>query len=209
MPEREAGQAFAARARRPPPNRTFRDRRASALQPLRGTILSIIRVRARPGQRSRGVLLAGPLVLPVALGRGGIRTDKREGDGGTPRGRFRLRRLWWRHDRAIRPPTRLPARRIHAEDGWCEDPRDRRYNQPVRLRPTDPGDRLQRDDHLYDLVIELDHNTRPRVAFRGSAVFVHVARPGFAPTAGCVALEAAALRRLIARLGPQTRIVID
>ena len=165
-------------------------------------------MRAKPGQRTRGWLLAGPLALPVALGRGGIRANKREGDGGTPRGTFRLRRLWWRADRMTRPMTQLPVRRIRADDGWCEDPRDRHYNQPIRLKPDHPGDRLKRADRLYDLIIELDHNTRPRIAGRGSAVFIHVARPGFAPTAGCVALKADALRRLIARIGPRTRIVI-
>ena len=93
----------------------------------------------------------------------------------------------------------MPVRRIRPDDGWCEDPRDRHYNQPVRLKPDHPGDRLKRADHLYDLIVELDHNTRPRIAGRGSAVFMHIARPGFAPTAGCVALTAAALRRLVAR----------
>ena len=167
-----------------------------------------LRVKARPGQRTRGWLLAGLFAVPVALGRGGIRANKREGDGSTPRGTFRLRRLWWRADRMARPMTHLPVRRIRGDDGWCEDPRDRHYNQPIRLKRDHPGDRLKRADHLYDLIIELDHNTRPRIAGRGSAVFVHMARPGFAPTAGCVALKAGALRRLIARIGPRTRIVI-
>lgn len=175
---------------------------------MRKVTIDTILVRAKPGQRTRGWLVAGPLALPVALGRGGIRANKREGDGGTPRGTFRLRRLWWRADRAVRPRTQLPVRRIRGDDGWCEDPRDRHYNQPIRLAPTDSGDRLKRADHLYDFIIELDHNTRPRIAGRGSAVFVHVARPGFAPTAGCVALTAPALRRLIARTGPRTRIVV-
>ena len=165
-------------------------------------------VRAKPGQRTRGWLLAGPLAVPVALGRGGIRANKREGDGGTPRGTFQLRRLWWRADRMARPMTHLPVRSIRSDDGWCEDPRDRHYNQPIRLKPDHAGDRLKRADHLYDLIVELDHNTRPRIAGRGSAVFVHMARPGFAPTAGCVALKADTLRRLIARIGPRTRIVI-
>jgi len=165
-------------------------------------------VRAKPGEPTRGWLLAGSLAVPVALGRGGIRANKREGDGGTPRGSFRLRRLWWRADRMTSPMTHLPVRRIRGDDGWCEDPRDRHYNQPIRLKPDHPGDRLKRADHLYDLIVELDHNTRPRIAGRGSAVFVHVARPGFAPTAGCVALKADALGRLIARIGPRTRIVI-
>jgi L,D-peptidoglycan transpeptidase YkuD (ErfK/YbiS/YcfS/YnhG family) len=179
------------------------------LQPPRKVTLDTITVRAKSGQRSRGWLLAGPLALPVALGRGGIRANKREGDGGTPRGTFRLRRVWWRADRGARPRTLLPVRRIRGDDGWCEDPRDRHYNQPVRLGSDHPGDRLKRADRLYDLIVELDHNTRPRIAGRGSAVFVHVARPGFAPTAGCVALTAPALRRLVARTGPRTRLIID
>jgi L,D-peptidoglycan transpeptidase YkuD (ErfK/YbiS/YcfS/YnhG family) len=170
--------------------------------------ISTLFVRPKPGHPSRGWLTAGPLAIPVAIGRGGIKANKREGDGGTPRGTFRLRRLWWRADRVARPMTYLPVRPIKPTDGWCEDPGDRRYNQPIRLAPDHPGDRLTREDRLYDFIIEIDHNTRPRIAGRGSAVFVHVARPGFAPTAGCVALKTDALRRLIGRVGPTTRIVI-
>jgi L,D-peptidoglycan transpeptidase YkuD (ErfK/YbiS/YcfS/YnhG family) len=167
-----------------------------------------VHVRTAAGTRTRGWLAAGPVCMPVALGRGGILANKREGDGGTPRGRFRLVRLWWRQDRGPRPQTLLPVRRIRSDDAWCEDPADRRYNQPVRLPPGASGDRLWRADHLYDLVIELDHNTRPRIAGRGSAVFVHLARPGFAPTAGCVALRPRNLRELLRRLSPKTRINI-
>ncbi len=170
--------------------------------------LTAIRVRARPGQKAQGLVLAGPLALPAALGRCGIRANKREGDGATPRGAFRLRRLWWRADRGARPRTLLPARPIQPDDAWSEDPRDRGYNRPVRRTKGEPGDRLWRSDRLYDVMVELDHNTRPRVAGRGSAVFLHIARPGFAATAGCVALECKALKRLLARLGPNTRIVI-
>jgi L,D-peptidoglycan transpeptidase YkuD (ErfK/YbiS/YcfS/YnhG family) len=175
---------------------------------MRKTTLVTLRVGSRPGQPLRGWLVAGPWRIPVALGRSGIRTDKREGDGATPRGRFRLVRLWWRPDRSPRPRSLLPVRPIGPLDGWCEDSADRRYNRPIRLRPGAAGDRLWRDDHLYDLIIEIDHNARPRVAGRGSAVFIHVARDGFGPTAGCVSLAPAALRRLLNRVGPGTRIVI-
>lgn len=175
----------------------------------RETSLRRLTVRRRPAQASRGVLIAGPLTLPVALGRGGIKANKREGDGATPRGRFKLRRLWWRADRHPRPPTLLPARRIGVNDGWCEDPRDRHYNKPIAVALKSNADRLRRQDALYDFIIEIDHNTRPRVAGRGSAVFVHVARPGFAPTAGCVALKSGALRRLLARVGPKTEIMVE
>jgi L,D-peptidoglycan transpeptidase YkuD (ErfK/YbiS/YcfS/YnhG family) len=176
---------------------------------MRKNSLTRLVVRRRPGQPSKGWLTAGGLALPVALGRGGIKANKREGDGGTPRGRFRLKRLWWRADRHARPATLLPARRIAPDDGWCEDPADRRYNRAVKVPARSLADRLQRADALYDFIIEIDHNTRPRVAGRGSAVFIHAARAGFAPTAGCVALELGALRRLLARLGPRTRIMVE
>jgi L,D-peptidoglycan transpeptidase YkuD (ErfK/YbiS/YcfS/YnhG family) len=169
---------------------------------------SLLWVRARPGQRSRGVLLAGPLAIAVVLGRGGVRANKFEGDGATPRGRFRLVRLWWRGDRHPRPRTMLAVRRISPDLAWCEDTADRRYNRSFRRSAREGGDRLWRDDRLYDFVIEIDHNARPRVAGRGSAIFLHVARPDCSPTAGCVALAAADLRRLLSRLGPRTRVAI-
>jgi L,D-peptidoglycan transpeptidase YkuD (ErfK/YbiS/YcfS/YnhG family) len=161
---------------------------------------TLFTVARAPGRPSRGILRAYGAAFPVALGRAGIAANKREGDGATPRGRFRLRRLWWRGDRLPRPRTALPVRRIEHNDAWCEDASDRRYNRPLRLASGAPGDRLWRDDHLYDLVIELDHNTRPRIAGRGSAVFVHLAREGFLPTAGCVALRGGDLARLLPRL---------
>ena len=167
-----------------------------------------VHIAARPGRRSQGWLRVGSLNLPVALGRGGIRADKREGDGGTPCGQFHPVRLWWRADRSWRPQTLLPASRIGPADAWCEDPKDRHYNRPFRRAPGEAGDRLWRKDRLYDIIVEIDHNTRPRVAGRGSAVFIHVARPGFAPTAGCVALTPSALRILVKRLSQKTRIVI-
>jgi L,D-peptidoglycan transpeptidase YkuD (ErfK/YbiS/YcfS/YnhG family) len=175
---------------------------------MRRTSLSQIRICGRPGRPSQGWLFAGPLAVRVALGRSGIKADKREGDGGTPRGRFRPVRLWWRADRSPRPQTLLPIRRIAGDDAWCEDPRDRRYNRPFRRSANEPGDRLRRQDRLYDLITEIDHNTRPRIAGRGSAIFIHVARPAFAPTQGCIALAAPVLRALLSRLSTRTRIVI-
>ena len=167
-----------------------------------------ITVARAPGSRSLGILRFDGRALHVALGRGGIKADKREGDGATPRGSFRLLRLWWRSDRIIRPRTSLPVRRITRTDAWCEDPSDSRYNQPIRLSADALGDRLWRDDHLYDLIIEIDHNTRPRIAGRGSAVFLHLARTGLLPTAGCIALPAKELRGLISHLRKKSMINI-
>jgi L,D-peptidoglycan transpeptidase YkuD (ErfK/YbiS/YcfS/YnhG family) len=174
----------------------------------RAAPLSFIRIRPAAGNSRRGWLTGGGHTIPVALGRGGIRANKREGDGGTPRGTYRPRRLWWRADRHIRPQTFLPVRAIGPDDAWCEDPSDRHYNRPIRLQPGRDGDRLKRADHLYDFIVEIDHNFAPRVAGRGSAVFLHLARDNFGPTAGCVSMTRSAMLRLLQRLGPQTRIVI-
>jgi L,D-peptidoglycan transpeptidase YkuD (ErfK/YbiS/YcfS/YnhG family) len=170
--------------------------------------LGTIRIRAAAGNPRRGWLTAGGQTIPVALGRGGIKANKREGDGGTPKGTFRPRQLWWRADRHPRPRTFLPIRAIRPQDAWCEDPSSRHYNRLLRRDRDDEGDRLTRDDRLYDFIIEIDHNRVPRVAGRGSAVFLHLARQDFSPTAGCVSMTSSAMLRLLERLGPQTRIVI-
>ena len=186
----------------------MRARRPSS-RSVRHKSLSAIAVSVRPGHRSQGLLTAAHRAIPVVLGRSGIRVNKREGDGATPAGRFHPLRLWWRPNRGPRPRTTLPVRRIGPNLSWCEDPVDRRYNRPFRRSANEPGDRLWRDDRLYDLVVEIDHNTRPRVAGRGSAVFLHVARPDRSPTAGCVAMQVGELRHLLQVISPRTRINIQ
>ena len=170
--------------------------------------LPLVRIRAAAGDRNRGWLSGGGQTIKVALGRGGIRANKREGDGATPWGTFRPLRLWWRADRHPRPFSFLPVRAITPADAWCEDVASRHYNQPLRLALNQGGDRLTREDHLYDFIVEIDHNTSPRIAGRGSAVFLHLARDDFTPTAGCVSMTKGAMLRLLERLGPETKIVI-
>jgi L,D-peptidoglycan transpeptidase YkuD (ErfK/YbiS/YcfS/YnhG family) len=169
--------------------------------------LTRLLVRAEVGQRSRGSLLAGPASVPCALGRAGLVVSKREGDGGTPVARLPLRRFWLRRDRLARPRTALPCRAITPRDAWCDDARDRRYNRPI-LRPEgEAEERLWRQDPLYDLVVELGWNDRPVRRGHGSAIFWHLARPGFTPTAGCVAVTRADLLRLLPRLSRRTVLV--
>ncbi|GJE25477.1 L,D-transpeptidase family protein [Methylobacterium organophilum] len=177
---------------------------------MKRTTITILRAKPLAGDRRRGKLLVGQLVLPCALGRGGIVHDKREGDGGSPHGTFRLRGGAYRPDRfVLRPATRLPLKATRPEDGWCDAPRDRRYNRPIRLpAPGISAERMWRPDGLYNVVIDLDYNRGPIRPGRGSAIFLHMARPGFPPTEGCVALRPADLVRLLRRLGPKTRLAI-
>jgi L,D-peptidoglycan transpeptidase YkuD (ErfK/YbiS/YcfS/YnhG family) len=167
-----------------------------------------IALRRAPGNPREGRLLLAHGGRRAALGRSGIKALKREGDGATPLGRFPVRQVLYRAGRLPRPRTPLPLRAIRADDGWCEDPADRNYNRLVKLSPRSGADRLTRDDHLYDLILVLGHNDRPRVRGRGSAIFVHLARPGYAPTAGCIALSRHDLLMLVAQLRRGSVIVV-
>lgn len=123
-----------------------------------------------------------------ALGRGGVRIDKREGDGATPAGRFSLRRVLYRADRLPAPATALPVAPLAPTDGWCDDPADPLYNRPVQLPYTARHERLWRADGLYDIIVVVGHNDAPVVPGLGSAIFMHLASADYRPTHGCVAL---------------------
>jgi len=158
-----------------------------------------------------GVLTAGGVTVPCALGRSGIRTLKREGDGATPKGVFPLRKLYFRPDRGPVPQIGLERQATTPDLGWCDDPASGAYNTPVTLPFAASHERLWRDDHLYDLVIVIAYNTDLPKKGAGSAIFLHLARegsesPGFLPTEGCVALRRPDLIRLLPRIGPETVI---
>jgi L,D-peptidoglycan transpeptidase YkuD (ErfK/YbiS/YcfS/YnhG family) len=170
--------------------------------------LRSIRVTAEPGA-TVGTLVAGGMRAPCALGRAGIVRNKREGDGGTPIGTHRLIGVLYRPDRLGRPVTRLPVAPIHRNDGWCDDPADRRYNRPVRLPLGASHERLWRDDNLYDVVVILAFNLLQPIANMGSAIFLHLAKPAFAPTAGCVAVDLPTMRRLLFLATPKTAVAIS
>lgn len=149
---------------------------------------------------------AGP--RRCAVGTGGIGAKRREGDGITPAGIWPMRRVLYRADRLARPMTALPVAAIGANDGWCDAPGDAKYNCPVTLPYPAGAEKLWRDDALYDVVVVLGFNDAPVVDGAGSAIFLHVAAPGYAPTAGCVALERADLLAALAAFAPGWAVAI-
>ena len=126
----------------------------------------------------------------AAFGRGGVvKADaKREGDGATPLGTWPLLRVLYRPDRLQAPKTALPVAALAPEDGWCDDPADAAYNRPVTHPYPASAERMWREDGLYDVVVVLAHNDAPPLPGLGSAIFLHCARPDYAPTEGCVAI---------------------
>jgi L,D-peptidoglycan transpeptidase YkuD (ErfK/YbiS/YcfS/YnhG family) len=168
----------------------------------------ILTVRARPGVPTQGLLnVGGGVVLPCALGRGGISAMKREGDGATPLAAMRLLSGYLRERRFGRRSS-LPLARIKSDLGWCEVPEDRNYNRPVRLPYRASHETMLRADGLYDACIVLDWNVRPRRRGCGSAIFFHLARPGLQPTAGCVAVTRGVMARLLPLLSRRSVLVV-
>jgi len=160
------------------------------------------------GKGPRGILRFGALTVPCALGRTGRTALKKEGDGGTPIGTWPVRRAFWRADRLMRPQTGLTLRAIGPSDGWCDAPEDRNYNRLVRHPYPASAEHMMRSDELYDVVVVLGHNERPRRRGGGSAIFMHVARPGLTPTAGCIALPRPVLVRLLRHLSRRTVVTV-
>lgn len=159
--------------------------------------ISLLRVARRVGgEPHEGRLIAGGLVISCALGRAGITHEKREGDGATPAGRWRLLRFHLRKP----TPLCLPWRLTRKDDVWCDDARSFLYNRPLRAPSRLSHEEMWRKDRLYDVVGVMDYNIVPRRRGRGSAIFFHVATEGLGPTAGCVALRARDMARLLPRL---------
>lgn len=185
-----------------------RDPRALDPRPDHPRNLTTLRVFASVRDPRKGFLIAGGAAFPCALGRSGIGTLKREGDGRTPRASLPLRSVLYRADRIGRPRTLLPLRAISPCDAWCDDAGDRRYNRLIDRPPGEAEERLTRDDHLYDVIVVLGWNDAPVIRGRGSAIFWHLARPGFTPTAGCVAVEGHVFAKVLPRLARNCRILV-
>lgn len=174
----------------------------------KGAALTRLHVRVRSPQRTFGRLVGGGVDMAAAIGRSGLTALKREGDGASPRGSFRIVGGFYRADRfGVRPRAGFPLRPLRPDDGWCDDPTDRNYNRPVRRPYPRSHEAMWREDRVYDVVLILDFNLRPRVRRGGSAIFFHLAHADFRPTAGCLAFHRADMLKLLPRLSERTVIV--
>ncbi len=157
---------------------------------------------------ANGFACIGGLRFRCALGAGGVRTTKREGDGATPAGRWPLREVFYRADRVGAPKTLLSRRALRKNDGWCDAPADPRYNQSVSLPYTASAEALWRTDRLYDLIVVVGYNDGPVVRGAGSAIFLHIARKNYAPTAGCIAFKRPDLLRILSLIDRNSHVVV-
>lgn len=159
---------------------------------------------------SDGWLDIGERRVRCALGPAGVipAAAKREGDGASPAGVWPIREVWYRPDRGPPPACEVRVHAMTPDDGWCDDPADPAYNTHVTLPYAASHERLWREDGVYDIVVVLGHNDDPPVQGMGSAIFLHICRPGFAPTEGCVAIERPDLEELLDRVRPGDAVEI-
>jgi len=143
-----------------------------------------------------------------AIGRGGIAANKMEGDGATPVGALPLRQVFYRPDRLGAPETGLAVRALEPDDGWCDEPRHSAYNRLIKTPFNAGHERLWRDDGIYDVIVVLGYNDDPVASGKGSAIFLHVAKQGYEPTQGCVALTQADLLALLKECAEGARMNI-
>jgi L,D-peptidoglycan transpeptidase YkuD (ErfK/YbiS/YcfS/YnhG family) len=160
---------------------------------------------------ARGKFSGLGITCRCVLGKGGIvgALQKREGDGASPLGAWAMKRVFYRPDRLARPDTGLPVVPLREIDGWCDDASHRLYNRPVTRPFAASHEKLWRDDHAYDLIVELGHNDHPVVPGLGSAIFFHLAQPDYRPTEGCVAVSQDDMLKVLAVSTPGTMLEIS
>jgi L,D-peptidoglycan transpeptidase YkuD (ErfK/YbiS/YcfS/YnhG family) len=165
-------------------------------------------VRQAPGKRDRALVQFGHLTVPAAIGRSGRTALKREGDGATPIASMKLLYGVARGDRVRFLQTPLPMRRTRKDMLWCDQPSNANYNRPVKAPFKPSHEEMMRADGLYDICLVLDWNIASRSRNRGSAIFFHLIRPGYEPTAGCVAVSLPDMKRLVRFMRRGTRITV-
>lgn len=149
----------------------------------------------------------GDKTWPCAVGRSGIGEKLAEGDGISPIGCWPIRRIFYRADRLDHAPSDVfPCQVIDRLDGWCDAADHPDYNRLVRLPFDASHEEMWREDALYDIVVVLGQNDDPVVPGAGSAIFLHIARPGYSPTAGCAALSREDLQEFLSLAGSDTRL---
>jgi L,D-peptidoglycan transpeptidase YkuD (ErfK/YbiS/YcfS/YnhG family) len=168
----------------------------------------VLRPNRVGGSPAAARLHIGPVVVRAAIGKTGLSHRKREGDGKTPLGTFKLKAGFFRGDRMLRICCTSGISMLRSKMGWCDQPGSGLYNRPIPAGHRLSHERLWRDDHVYDVVFPTSHNENPRVQGAGSAIFFHLARLDYAGTEGCIAISAADMRRLLPRLGKHVELVV-
>ena len=144
-----------------------------------------------------------------SIGNGGFSRKKKEGDGCTPVGVFKITDIFYRGDKIKKLSTHYDLKKILPSDGWCDDPNHKLYNTKIEFPFSHSAEQLFRQDDLYDIVCVTNHNQNPIIPGAGSAIFIHIASPEYSATEGCVALTQKDLVEILLTLTESTKIYFD
>ena len=156
--------------------------------------------------KNKNSLIIDDFKLKCCVGKNGIRLNKKEGDFSTPKGLFKLEKLYFRKDRVNVPTTKINKRIINKNLGWCDDPDHKKYNQEIKIYNKNSKENFYRKDNKYDYLITINHNNR-KIPHLGSAIFIHLTND-YEPTAGCIALKKKDFEVLLNLINQKTRIKI-
>ena len=144
-----------------------------------------------------------------ALGKAGIGKKKKEGDNITPKGLYKIVKIYYRKDRIKKISSKFKLIKITKNIGWCDDPNSEKYNKIVNLPTKYSYEKLYRKDNVYDLILVLNYNMSPVIKNKGSAIFIHITKKKYQPTQGCVALKKGNLLKLISKINKNIKIKIN
>jgi L,D-peptidoglycan transpeptidase YkuD (ErfK/YbiS/YcfS/YnhG family) len=156
-----------------------------------------------------GYLKYKNLKFRCSLGKGGIGKKEKEGDNITPKGNYKIVKIFYRNDRVKKIHSNFKLFKIKKNMGWCDDPKSKKYNQLVKIPNKYKYEKLNRKDEIYDLVLVLDYNMEPIIKNKGSAIFIHVANKNYKPTVGCIGLKKIDLIYLISKIQLKDKITIQ
>lgn len=156
-----------------------------------------------------GYLKYKDLKCKCTLGKSGIGNKKTEGDNITPRGVFKIVKIYYRKDRIKSLFSKFKLIEITKKIGWCDDPKSKKYNQSIKLPTKFSHEILYRRDGIYDLILVLNYNMKPTIKNKGSAIFIHIANENYKKTAGCIALKKKHLINLVKKIKKNTRVKIN
>jgi len=149
------------------------------------------------------------LKFRCALGKAGIKRKRKEGDNITPKGTFKITKIYYRPDKIKNIKTSLRKIKIKKNMGWCDDARSKNYNKQIKLPSKFSHEKLYRKDSVYDLFLVLDYNTNPVIKNKGSAIFLHITKGSYKKTKGCIALKKGDLIQLVSKIRKNTKIKIN
>ena len=159
--------------------------------------------------KKSGYLQYKNLKFRCALGKAGIKKKEKEGDNVTPKGIFKITSMYYRPDKIKNIITAVKKIKIKKNIGWCDDPNSNFYNQQISLPNKFGHEKLYRKDSLYDLILVLNYNVNPIIKYKGSAIFIHIAKKNYKNTKGCIALKKQHLIELISKIKKNTKIKIN